>query len=262
MAQIGTVKTENFEMDYATFGSGKKAFVILPGISIKPVVPSANGIEAMFSAFKDEYTVYVFDRKNNINDFYSIPQMADDTVFAMQKLGIEKADIYGASQGGMMAQCIAIRHPEIIDRLVTASSPTIIDDEFKNVYSKWLEYTEKRDEAGLINCFTEFVYSKESIKKFGNIIYSANANITEEEFIRFYYLLRSFDDFDIAKDLEKIKCKSLILFSKLDKVVSESTINILKEKLNCSYYIYDDHSHAVYDEAPDFVDRIYSFLTK
>jgi pimeloyl-ACP methyl ester carboxylesterase len=51
----------------------------------------------------------------------SIEQMADDTVAALQNLGIEEADIFGYSMGAGVALQIAIRHPEVVRKLVLAS---------------------------------------------------------------------------------------------------------------------------------------------
>ena len=53
---------------------------------------------------------------------YSMAGMADDTAALMAELGIEKAHIVGASMGGMIAQELAINHPERVDKLVIACS--------------------------------------------------------------------------------------------------------------------------------------------
>lgn len=50
---------------------------------------------------------------------YSLDEMADDTVALMTALGIDKAHVVGASMGGMIAQTVAIRHP---DRLLSLTS--------------------------------------------------------------------------------------------------------------------------------------------
>ena len=47
--------------------------------------------------------------------------MADDTAAALQQLGIEKADFFGYSMGAAVALQVAIRHPEIVRKLVFAS---------------------------------------------------------------------------------------------------------------------------------------------
>jgi pimeloyl-ACP methyl ester carboxylesterase len=49
-------------------------------------------------------------------------QMADDTAELMRHLEIEQADIAGYSMGGGIAVQLAIRHPELVRRLVVASA--------------------------------------------------------------------------------------------------------------------------------------------
>jgi pimeloyl-ACP methyl ester carboxylesterase len=51
----------------------------------------------------------------------SMEQMADDTAAALQQLGIEKADFFGYSMGAGIALQIAIRHPELVRKLVLAA---------------------------------------------------------------------------------------------------------------------------------------------
>src|SRR5690606_17044925 len=51
----------------------------------------------------------------------SFEQDADDISSLMENLNIKKADIFGFSNGGTTALQIAIRHPEKVDNLITAS---------------------------------------------------------------------------------------------------------------------------------------------
>jgi len=53
---------------------------------------------------------------------YSTRMMADDTVKLMDALGIEKAHIMGLSMGGMIAQELAINHPQRVMKLVLAAT--------------------------------------------------------------------------------------------------------------------------------------------
>jgi pimeloyl-ACP methyl ester carboxylesterase len=48
--------------------------------------------------------------------------MADDTAAALRHLGIERADVFGYSMGGGIALQVAIRHPEVVRKLVLAAS--------------------------------------------------------------------------------------------------------------------------------------------
>jgi pimeloyl-ACP methyl ester carboxylesterase len=49
-------------------------------------------------------------------------QMADDTAALLRHLGIERADVFGYSMGGGAALQLAIRHPEVLRKLVVASA--------------------------------------------------------------------------------------------------------------------------------------------
>jgi len=54
----------------------------------------------------------------------SYEQMADDVAALIEHLVIEKADVFGYSMGGSVALQVAIRHPEVVRKLVVASAST------------------------------------------------------------------------------------------------------------------------------------------
>ena len=53
---------------------------------------------------------------------FSFEQSADDAAGLLEKLGIERADFYGYSNGGTIALQIAIRHPKLVRKLVIQSA--------------------------------------------------------------------------------------------------------------------------------------------
>src|SRR5215218_7491364 len=55
---------------------------------------------------------------------YTLDDMADDCVGLLDELGVEAAHLVGASQGGMIAQTVAIRHPERVLSLTSIMSTT------------------------------------------------------------------------------------------------------------------------------------------
>ena len=78
---IETVKTAEFEMQYFRFGTGARPFVILPGLSVQSVMGAAEAVAGAYADFAEDYTVYVFDRRSELPETYSVYQMGLDTLY-------------------------------------------------------------------------------------------------------------------------------------------------------------------------------------
>jgi len=55
---------------------------------------------------------------------YGLEEMADDAVGVLEVLGVDRAHVVGASMGGMIAQLVAIRHPDRVRTLTSVMSHT------------------------------------------------------------------------------------------------------------------------------------------
>jgi pimeloyl-ACP methyl ester carboxylesterase len=55
---------------------------------------------------------------------YGLADLADDTAGLLEELGLDSAHLVGASMGGMVAQLVAIRHPERVRSLTSIMSTT------------------------------------------------------------------------------------------------------------------------------------------
>lgn len=258
--EIKAVKTDSFEMEYMKFGNGEKTMVILPGISLTSVLLSAPSLAKSYSGFEENFTVYLFDRKKNICKGYSIENMAEDTVAAMNEVGIEKACVFGVSQGGMIAQCIAVGHPEKVEKLFIASSLSKTNDIFVENIRKMDELSLKSNLEEMNNFFFGLVYSDEYLEKYRDVIKYLARIGTEKEIERFGALIDACRDFDVSDRISQISCPTLVVGSRKDKMVTGEATVETAGIIGCDYYLYDGYGHAVYDEAPDYKERIMKFF--
>ena len=258
--KIEKVTTDRFEMKYFKFGTGNKRIVVLPGLSVKSVMGSANSIASAYSVMKDDYTVYVFDRRTACPKEYTIQDMADDTAKVFDVLGIEDAYVFGVSQGGMIAQCIAINHPKLVRKLALCSTVSKITEENSRIIEDWIKFAEEGDENALNKSICEAVYSDEFCKKFENFIMQIMIGATKDDINRFIILAKSCRDFNLCDKLSKIICPVFVVGTKKDKVFSADEFVFTAQQTKARLYIYDDFGHAVYDEAPDYLERVMKFF--
>mgnify|MGYP002626078627 CR=1 FL=1 len=121
-AKNGEVSLGSTKMSYVSFGHGDRALLILPGLSdgLATVRGKALLLAKPYVGYFDQYTVYLFSRKDEMPEGYSIRNMANDQAETMNVLGIRSACVMGVSQGGMIAQYLAIDHPDLVEKLVLA----------------------------------------------------------------------------------------------------------------------------------------------
>lgn len=264
----GTVQTDNFSMKYATFGSGDRNLVIVPGLSLRPVTPYAFAIERAYEIFKKDYTVYLLDRRDNAPEGYTGEEMARDTYEALRKLGVDKAYFIGASQGGGIILELALMHPEMVQGLVIGSSSSYVNKMSSHILDVWLALSAKRDAKALAAHMVEVVYSKNNPPSSKESFIKAYSDLTEEEFVQFTNLCSNFKTYDVRDRLGEIKCPTFVIGCDGDRVFGAEASREIYEGVSsnndkCELYIYEDtYGHAVYDEAEDYKVRIYDFFKK
>ena len=110
-------KVGEISLCYKVSGEGQ------PLILITGFASAQNMWYAQVRAFSKSYRVVTFDNRgfgksDKPPGSYTTKMMASDTIALMDCLGIEKAHIVAGSMGGMIAQEMAIGHPQRVDKLV------------------------------------------------------------------------------------------------------------------------------------------------
>ena len=260
----GTIEFSDTDMYYVSFGSGKRNLVVLPGLSdgLATVKGKAWLLHFPYRRYLKDYKVYIFSRKNKMPENYTIRQMADDQVLAMKKLGLNKANILGVSQGGMIAQYIAINHPETVDKLILAVTAPYANNVVRKAVKRWIRMSKRGDHRALMVDTAEKMYSKKYLRRnrrFFPILAMFTKPAGYDRFLKNACAILSFDARD---ELSKIKSPTLIIAGSDDHTVGKKAHYELKSMIPGSQlYIYKGLGHGAFEEGRDFYKRVFDFCS-
>ena len=259
--QFETVRTAEFTMDCFRFGYGEQPLVILPGLSADSVMRSADAVANAYQALNADFTVYVLDRRKDLPPVYPVRDMARDTAAALRALGLRQVDLFGASQGGMIAMEIAIAQPDLVRKLVLGSTSARVTDEQFRTMDAWIQLAKSGNSAELFRAFGAAVYPQTMFEAAQAFFAEAANAVTEADLKRFVILAEGARNFDVTDDLKKIACPVLVLGAADDRVLGAQASLALAQRLpNAVLHMYDGYGHAAYDTAPDYKERIRGFL--
>ena len=262
-AKNGRVPIGDTEMDYVSFGHGPAPLVLLPGLSdgLATVRGKALLLAPPYRRFFDRYTVYLFSRKNEMPSGYSIRDMASDQAKAFDALGVKNACVVGVSQGGMIAQYLAIDRPDLVQSLILAVTAPNANDTARACVRAWIDIAKSGDHKALMIDTAERSYSPACLQKYRRLYPILGAIGKPKTYDRFLCNANAILGFDARESLSEIACPTLIIGGENDRIVGANASRELHEAIQGSrLYLYPGLGHAAYEEAPDFYERIDQFL--
>ena len=237
-------------VDYVTFGRGDKVLVIITGLSLQGLSDMSDlAVYSLFYRYAKEYKVYIFDRKDHIEEGISIENMAGDLYHSLQELHIAKASIIGMSQGGMIAQLFAIKYPQKVTSLVLALTFSRNNDISRDTIEGWIEMAKNGEVAKLNKDSMCKTFSSPMLKKLYviNKLFMRTVSVEKQE--RFIRLAKS------------ITCPTLVLGAKKDLVLGVDGARELANSIpKASYYEFSKQGHAAFIESKQFNKIILEFL--
>lgn len=120
--QIGYSEVNGLNMYYEIYGQGKPLVLIHGGGST--IQTSFEKVIPLFAKHRKVIAVELqaHGRTSDRDADLSFEQDADDIAALLKNLDIQKADLLGFSNGGTTAVQVAIRHPEIVDKMILGSA--------------------------------------------------------------------------------------------------------------------------------------------
>lgn len=256
----GRLVLSALEMDYITFGKGTKPLVMLQGLNTNRIKGSGIFLAFMYRIFSRDFKVYLFDRRENIQEEVTVENLADDVAAAMDALNIKNAAIFGVSQGGMIAQQLAINRPNLVYKMVLAVTLAQNNPIIVGVIEKWIDMMQRNDIKALISDMAESMYTPSYMKRYAPLMPLLRILQKPKDPQCFIRLARACLTCSTYEELGKIQCPVLVIGASQDKIVGSSACIEIAEKVGCELYMYDNLGHAAYEEVKDFNQRVYDFL--
>ncbi|MDO4547267.1 MAG: alpha/beta hydrolase [Clostridia bacterium] len=235
---------------------------MIPGLGdgLRTLKGAALPLAFMYRRLASRFRVYAFSRRDILPQGYSTRDMARDVNLMMERLGIVSACILGVSQGGMIAQYLAIDNPRRVDKLILAVTLSRPNDTMDDAVEGWVNMAKRGDYRGIMRDLAEKSYSPARVAQMKRM-YMIMASVSKPaSFDRFIVMANACAAHDCHDELYKIKCPTLIIAGEEDNIVTAQASRDMARVIDASeLFIYEGLGHAAYEEAPDFLERAAAF---
>jgi len=250
-------------MDYVTFGKGKDPLVIIPGLGdgLQTVKGMTIPLSIIYRILAERYKIYVFSRINELRQGYTTRDMAADVAEAMEILNITSAYVMGISQGGMIAQWLAVDFPERVQRLILAVTTGKPSQLARERIENWQKLSQSGNFKHLMLDIAQNSYTQKSYQKW-RLLYNVMGifgRIKDKQRIDIQSV--SCLKHDSLDFLEKINCPTLIIGAEKDDVLGvDGSLGLHQHIKGSQLIILPGCGHALYEQNKDFQKRVLVFL--
>lgn len=205
-------------------------------------------------------------RTNPLNAECSIQKMADDCAALLRHLGVKSANVLGHSMGGMVAQDIAIRYPELVDKLILEGSVSKNSPRNNSLFADWaVSFAAGMNrELWFRNIFywifcARFFESEEAVRT--AVRFSVDYPYPIDP-VAFGNQVKAIAAFNSTELLSRIKAKTLVIAGKEDLIFSPDECARLAQAIpGAVFSVMDGAAHSIHMEQPrKFADCVLDFL--
>jgi pimeloyl-ACP methyl ester carboxylesterase len=234
-----------------------------------------NWDPAVIDPIAARYHVITFDNRGVGASSGAVPDtveaMAEDAVTFIKALGFDKVDIFSFSLGGMVAQALAVRHPELVRKLILAGTGPAggagIDKVAGTTYYDTLRATLRRQDPKEFLFFNRDATGKRAARAFVERLkertVGRDANISIKAFQTQLKAIKRWGRSTPA-DLSAITQPTLIANGDHDRMVpSELSEDLHRRIPGSELIIYPDSGHGgIFQYHQKFVPVALDFLAR
>ena len=236
---------------------------MIPGLGdgLRTVKGTAVPMAWMYRIFAQDFTVYAFSRMSPLPKGYTTRDMARDQAEAMEKLGIERADIFGVSMGGMIAQHFAVDYPEKVGKLILTvtcprPNPILVES-----VREWIALAQRNEHAAFMESNLRRLYSEDYYKKNMWALPLAAKLTKPRSYERFFIQAEACLEHDALDRLPEIKAQTLVIGAEKDLALGGDASREIAAKIaGARLKMYEQWGHGVYEEEKDFNRLVLDFL--
>ena len=250
-------------MDYVTFGKGKDPLVIIPGLGdgLQTVKGKAQLFSLSYRLLAKRYKIYVFSRINKLRQGYKTRDMAADVAEAMEVLNITSAYVMGISQGGMIAQWLAVDFPEKVQKLILAVTTAKPSQLARERIKHWQKLSQSGNSKHLMLDIAKHSYTQKSYQKW-RLLYNIMGRLGRiKDENRIAIQSQSCLEHNSREVLKEIQCPTFVLGALEDDVIGvDGSKELAKAISGCQLLILKHSGHALYEENKAFQGAVCEFL--
>jgi len=221
--------------------------------------------------FSRQYKVIAFDNRGVGRSPlpaapFGIDDMAADAAALLDHLGVKKAHVMGASMGGFIAQTIAIKYPERVDRLILACTSFGGPEQVPAEPWVYQEMVRPRDHTSLedLTQGARILFSDKSIAtKLDKLVGWAQRQAADPVAVEAVMAhAAACVNFDRSRDVGSIRARTLVMGGDRDIIIPPENFRRLAARIpGAKLIIYPDCGHGFTVEAADEVNRdVLAFL--
>jgi 3-oxoadipate enol-lactonase len=209
---------------------------------------------------KDRYRVTAFDNRGAgrtamPGSSVSAEMMADDAAAVLRALDVPSAHVAGFSGGSIIAQELALRHPDLVRSLVLQSTWPVLDPYFRSwaLFVRWLVEVAPSERAFLegfyLDIYTPRAHNDGTVDQFIKEVLAFPHKQSTENLQRF---LDAFVDHDTTDRLPDITAPTLVLAGGLDPTARPQLGRAVAERIpGAQFEVMDEEGHQPFQEVPD-----------
>ncbi len=260
------IASNGIQLNYQVQGEGEPLVLI-------------NGLGAdMFLWFRQipelckYFKVIAFDNRGSgesdkPDEAYTMPMFAADTAGLLKGLGIPRAHILGASLGGVIAQEFVLSYPEMVDRLILASTsfggPHSIPTPPETTAA--MMNRTGNPETDIRNNFKLFTSEEWQQRRADLVNQYVEWRVAHPQPVAAYmHQAKAVPAFNAEDRVAQIKAPTLIIHGELDRVVPVENGRLLASRIpNSKMVILPQGPHAINIECEDEFNReVINFLKR